>query len=121
MARDINFNEPIRRGESITITHTQYTEDTTVQSTTPEDITGWTLEFTVSEAKNSTTKLIGPKAMTLVTPASGVATVAITAAESNIDPGTYWCDVWRRDAGYERCLAEGPCPIKGNARIPTSA
>ena len=120
MARTIAFDEPIRRGETVTITHTQYTEDTaTVESTTPENITGWTMVFTVSRAKDSTNKLVGPKAMTLVTPASGIASVSLTAAETgNLEPGTYYCDVWRTDSGYERCVSEGAFPVKGNARSP---
>jgi hypothetical protein len=108
----------IYRGEDITLNFTQYTTDT---GSTAEDITGWTLSFTVAREANSTTKLL-TKSCSLVVAASGTfrATVDDTDTDS-IAPGRYYWDVWRTDAGFERLLGSGSFNILGNARIPPSA
>ncbi len=116
MAETISFDQPVRRGEAIDIAITIYT---TSAHTAAEDITGWTLALTIAKSKDSTDKLIGPKSCTLVTAASGTATVSLASAETaNLEPGSYWVDLWRTNSGYERVLAEGTFQIKGTARIP---
>lgn len=116
MARTQNLE--VFRGEDITLSGTIYTTDT---GSTPEDITGWTLVLTVAEARNSTAKLL-TKSGVLVTPASGTFSVTIADTElDDIPPGSYFWDLWRTDAGYERVLISGAFNLKGNARIPPSA
>lgn len=113
MARTANLS--IYRGEDITLNFTAYTTDT---GSTAEDITGWTLSFTVSRSRNSSDKLL-TKACSIVIAASGTFRAIIADTDTdNIAPGAYFWDVWRTDAGYERLLGSGTFNILGNARIP---
>ena len=114
MARTTNI--AIYRGEDITLNFTAYTTDA---GSTAEDITGWTLYFTVAQSRNSTAKVISPVACSIVTAASGTFRAIIADTDTdNIAPGAYFWDVWRTDAGYERLLGSGTFNIIGNARIP---
>lgn len=101
MARTANLS--IFRGEDSTINFTAYTTDT---GSTPQDITGWTLVFTVSEAPNSATKLIQKTCSHLVD-ASGTFKATITPTDTNIQPGIYAWDVYRTDSDNVRCLGSG--------------
>lgn len=108
----------IDRGEDLSLPCTIYTTDT---GTTPEDITGWTFLFSISKFRNSPDKLIA-KAGVIVTAASGTLTVAIDDTDTdNIEPGAYYWDLARTNAGYERTLVKGTFTIEGNARIPPAA
>jgi len=104
----------INRGEDITLNFTAYTTDT---GTTPEDITGWTLVFTVAEASNSATKLI-TKTCSIASAVAGTFTATLLSADTNIAPGRYWADVYRTNAGYVRCLYTGPFNIGSVAYKP---
>lgn len=105
----------IFRGEDVTLNFTAYTTDT---GSTAQNITGWTIVFTVAEVSNSTSKLITASGSITVA-ASGTFSVSIADTDTdNIAPGTYFWDVWRTDAGLERCLGYGAFRIQGNARIP---
>lgn len=113
MARSTNI--VVFRGEDVILNFTAYTTDT---GTTAENITGWTLYFTVARKRNSTDKLLSIACVLLVA-ASG--TFKATIADTDLDglePGIYFWDVWRTDAGSERCLGYGSFKIEGNARIP---
>ena len=108
-------NLTMDRGDDITLEGTIYT---TSAHTAAQDITGWTLLFTLAKRRNSTVKLIS-KAGSIVTAASGTFTVAIDDIDTDdIEPGTYFWDVARTNAGYERTLVKGTFTIEGNARIP---
>jgi len=107
----------IYRGEAISFPGTIYTTDT---GSTPEDITGWTLAMTVADDNNpSTTKRI-TKACTLTVAASGTFAAAVTSAETNLEPGTYYYDVTRTDSGYVRTLVSGKFIVLGVPRLPSA-
>lgn len=109
----------IYRGEDVPIDFTAYTTD---GGATAEDITGWTLEFTVSDVRNSTAAKLITKACSITVAASGTFRASLTDTETdNLQPGTYAWDVWRTDAGFERLLGEGAFVVKGNSRIPPAA
>jgi hypothetical protein len=85
-----------------------------------EDITGWTLQFSVAKKANSVTKLI-TKSGSIVIAASGTSTVSILSADlSGLEPGAHYWDYWRTNAGELRCLGFGAFEIRANARFPTS-
>jgi len=116
MARKSSIS--IYRGEDFTQPFVAYTTDT---GSTAENITGWTLLFSVARSRNSTDKLISA-ACSITVAASG--TFSVTIADTitdDIAPGAYFWDVWRTDAGFERLLGSGSFNILGNARIPPSA
>lgn len=115
MARDLLF-DPIFRGEDVRLDFTAYTTDT---GSTPQDITGWTLIFTVAEQANSTSKLI-TKTCTHVVDANGTFYASLASADTDIAPGRYWCDVYRTDTGYLRCLGSGPFTLEGVAYKPAA-
>lgn len=113
MARSANVS--VFRGEDPTISFTTYTTDT---GTTPQNISGWTILLTVAKKRNSTDKLLS-KAGSIVSESDGTFTVTIEDTDLDpIEPGTYFWDVWRTDAGSERCLGYGQFQVVGNARIP---
>lgn len=84
-----------------------------------EDITGWTIEFTV-EGSPLTPKLIGPKVATVTDGPNGVSEVALTAAETDLTPGHYKYDSFRVDAGSSQALAVGTFTVRDVARLPAA-
>jgi hypothetical protein len=74
--------------------------------TTGEDISAWTLQFTVAAALNSPTKVL-EKACVVTSGPLGTFTCTLTDVETDIAPGNYYFDVWRTDAGFEELLGEG--------------
>lgn len=84
-----------------------------------EDISGWTLAFTVTRALGSATKKI-QQAATVTNGPLGTFTVPLTALQTDHLPATYHYDVWRVDAGSERLLAIGDFELAVNARQPTA-
>lgn len=109
--------DPIARGEAVTISNTIYTTD---EGSTPQNIAGWTIRFTVSKRKGSATKMIPTKTCSHTVSANGTLSVDLSAEETNLTPAVYHYDFWRTDAGYERRLTYGDFPIAANARVPTS-
>lgn len=82
------------------------------------DITGWTNSWRLKASFNDATVLLSINA-TLTTPASGIFTVALTAAQTTAIPaGNYVFDVWRTDSGSSAALAIGNLVVKGSVRIP---
>lgn len=110
-------NVTVDRGDDITLNVQIYTTD---EGTTPENITGWTLQFNLTKTRDNPTKLI-TKAGTLATPASGTATVTIDDTDTDgLSSGQYFYDIARTDAGYERTLVKGTFTIEGNSRVPSA-
>lgn len=92
MARTQNIT--IDRGEDVVLNVTIYTTD---EGTTPQDITGWTLQFNLTKTRDNPTKLV-TKAGTLVTPASGTARLAIDDTDTDgLASGGYYYDIARTD------------------------
>lgn len=85
-----------------------------------EDITGWTIAFTVTRALQTADKLIGPVVATVVSGPDGTFTVDLASADTQLIPDTYGYDVWRTDPGGERLLAIGDFIITGQVRLPTA-
>lgn len=113
MARTANLS--IFRGEDATINFTAYTTDT---GSTPQDITGWTLAFTVARKRNSTDKLLTVACSILVAASGTFKAVLADTLTDGLEPGIYFWDVWRTDSDNERCLGYGSFRIESNARIP---
>jgi hypothetical protein len=99
----------VYRGEQVTLTF---------QMTPVENVTGWTIHFTVAKKANAASKLIGPLLATTSGLASGQFRVQLTEEVLDKTPGTYFFDAWRTDEGQEQVLALGPFIIGGNARVP---
>lgn len=86
--------------------------------TPAEDITGWSLTFTVARRADSTTKLL-TKSCTLVTPASGIFKATLVPADTaGIAPGAYFWDVTRTNTGSVTVVGYGAFSILGGARLP---
>jgi hypothetical protein len=107
----------IWRAEAVTLNfNVQQTDDL---PSDPENITGWTLAFTVAPIFDSPTKTL-TKAGTVTDGPNGKCSVALTATETNIAVGSYKYDLWRTDAGQERPLSVGVFNVLPSARIPTA-
>jgi hypothetical protein len=107
----------IWRAEAVTLNFTvQQTDDL---PSDPENITGWTLAFTVASMFEALPKTL-TKAGTVVDGPNGKCSVALTAAETNVAVGFYKYDLWRTDTGQERPLAVGVFNVLPSARIPTA-
>lgn len=83
-----------------------------------EDITGWTLMFTVTREENKETKLIGPLSMNILVPANGTFEIELAEENTDITPGEYVFDVWRVDEAFEEVKAIGSFIVLGNSRVP---
>lgn len=95
--RDIS---PVFRGAALTITCT----------ITATNITGWGVSFIV-RPKGATTEAVVTMSVgygvTLATPTTGVLTIALTADDTDIDPGVYDYSLSRTTSGSETELAYG--------------
>lgn len=85
-----------------------------------EDITGWTIIFTVARRPNSATKLFTKTCVHLVD-ADGTFKASISAADTeDLEPGTYFWDVTRTNSGVVRVLGRGDFVLEATARLPPS-
>jgi len=98
----------VDRGEDITLHMTM---------TPRKDITGWVISMTVAEAANSPNKLFQVTA-TITSGPLGKYDIIITASQLNIEPGTYYYDIWRVNPGNNRILNEGEFIVTPNAKHP---
>ena len=83
-----------------------------------EDITGWTLKFTVTKSPDKTAKILGPLAVTIDNAALGKFHVTLLEEQTNLRAGTYRWDVWRTDEGFEQVKAIGDLVVLGDSRVP---
>lgn len=115
MARNTDIT--VFRGEDLSLSFTAYTNDT---GSTPENISGWTIVFTVADDNNpSATKRI-QVTCTITVAANGTHAAAITAAQLNLEPGTYYWDSTRTDSGSVRVLGYGKFIVLGVPRLPAA-
>ena len=94
-----------------------YGEDVTLNFTmTPvENITGWTLQLTVTRALGSVTKVI-QKTGEIISGAAGTFRFILVTTDTDVAPEVYQYDVWRTNAGNERLLAIGTFTIADQSR-----
>lgn len=105
------------RGEDVVLNFAIKASD--AEDASAQNITGWTLSFTVSRRENSETKIIETKSAVITTAASGLCTVTLGAAETeDATPATYFWDLWRTNAGSMRQLCYGDFVISPAARLP---
>lgn len=97
------------RGEAVTVNFTM---------APVEDITTWTLQFTVTKAANKATKILGPLPMSIVSGPLGTFKIALMEEQLDLAPASYRFDVWRVDEGTEQIKAIGVFIILGNSRVP---
>lgn len=77
-----------------------------------QDITGFTLQFEVLTRAGDATPLIAKNA-TISDATGGVCRVQIDADDSDdLDPGSYYWALWRRDSGDSRPIAEGTLALR---------
>lgn len=97
------------RGEDILITFTQ---------TPVTDISGWTISFKVRTTLGSPTVLL-TTAATLLTPLSGIYTVAVSALQNTttLAAGPYVYSAARTDSGSAAVLSEGSILVKSSAQL----
>lgn len=81
-----------------------------------EDITGWTIEFTV-EGSPRLPKFI-QKGASVTSGPGGLFEVTLTAVETDLTPGAYQYDAFRTDSGSQRALAVGTFVVRDVARLP---
>jgi hypothetical protein len=98
----------VSRGEDITINATM---------TPKKDITGWVISMTVAQAPNDLVKLFQVTA-TITSGPNGTYSLIITSNQLNIDPGTYYYDIFRVNPGNNRILNYGEFVISADARFP---
>lgn len=86
--------------------------------TPPGSMLGQTVLFTLSKKRNSSSKLYGPLSVLWDDQSIGSAHVVLAEEQTDQKPGTYYCDVWRTDEGFETPLAIGKLVILANSRVP---
>lgn len=101
----------ITRGEARTFTGTHVTSAT---DTTPVNITGWTLSFTVRDANN---QIVIQKAPSVVLGPTGTFSFSVTASDTTLSANIYNCDLWRTDAGNETVMGVGTFTILADVRV----
>lgn len=77
------------------------------------NITGWTLEWVLSNEPGGTALLTKTTAsgITITNGAGGVFTVTLAAADLALNPGVYYYRTWRTDSGAEQSLAFGALTV----------
>lgn len=93
------------RGEAVTYTCTHQTSGA---STTPIDITGWTIKVT---ARDESGAVVITKTATITSGPSGTYTFPVTHADTSIQPKAYALDIQRVDSGSERLMGLGTWTI----------
>lgn len=83
-----------------------------------EDITGWTILFTMARSKNSPSKLYEAECVHTDEAGGGYDAVLPGADSADFSPANYWYDAWRTDEGFARLLAIGRVLVKPNVREP---
>jgi hypothetical protein len=87
-------------------------------TTTPVDITGWTLEFTLKKRTDDTAAVFS-KACVITTPLQGQYEVHIDHADTvGLDSGIYLYDIQRIDGGSETPVSIGMFTIKQELLYP---
>jgi hypothetical protein len=81
------------------------------------DITGWTMQFTLARAKNSSNKLI-ERACTVVSGPAGTFNAILTETDTDLSPGKYHWDVWRVNGGALKPLGIGTFTILSDVYNP---
>jgi hypothetical protein len=122
--------EPIRlemifaRGEAITFDFIVNERDpeTGEMTSTPRDISGWTLEMTLARDLNVSPK-IWTESGTVLNGPTGEGRVELAggtggSSRTNLEPGAYQADLWRTDAGEEELLAIIDVTVRGVVRHP---
>lgn len=98
------------KGEDVLAT---FTRNSTV------DITGWTLAFNLKRAHNDASALL-TITPSLLTPLSGIFTVALSATQTGVTmatPGRYPWDIWRTDSGSYQMISYGFLNLLEDVRI----
>ena len=109
-------------GEHKPLTFTVYGPDATdaqiaAGTATPQDISGWALSWRLKRSVDDPdTRTIATKTtgagIVLTTPASGLCTVTVTAADTlRLPAGQYVHELKRTDSGFEAVLAHGPVTL----------
>lgn len=83
-----------------------------------EDITGWTISFTVAKNYNTSTKVTQATAVLTSGPLGTFDVYLPKSVTEGIEPETYKYDVWRTNSGEERILSIGDFIVGADARIP---
>ena len=105
--QDFTTDDGVFTGEDQTLRFTVY-DDTTGAA---KDITGWTIEFKLAQAQTAAALIT--KSATLTTPASGVCSVALSAADLAAAVGVYFYSLTRVDAANVQVLAYGTFVVQG--------
>lgn len=103
-------------GEDQSLRWTIYDADplTEVSPNVAKNITGWTITFKLAASVAGTALLT--KTAALTTPASGICTVSVAAADyGSVPAGTYYYTLSRTDSGQNQVLAWGTAVV--NARV----
>jgi hypothetical protein len=99
---DITERDGFFVGEDQALQFTVYEDD----DVTVVNITGWTLQLKAALTEDGAALIT--KSATLTTPASGICTVSLAAADtSSLDPGRYYFTLSRTDSGFNQVVADG--------------
>lgn len=103
---DITAADGWFNGEDKTFVYTITNKNTSL----PQDITGWTIQFKVSATIHGDAMFTLNAALT--TPSAGVCSIFVASSYTlNITPGTYYYDLRKLDTGSRAILAYGTAEI----------
>lgn len=93
-----------------------FTVETEEENGTPEVISGWAIRWELRPHKKAQstifTKETGGSGVVITDPLNGLVEVTIDAADTiEIEPRTYWHELWRTDVGFETVLSYGPAEL----------
>ena len=102
IVQNITTDDAAFVGDDRTLRFTIYADTTGAA----QDITGWTIQFKMAATVGGAA--VVTKSATLTTPASGICSVALLAADtSGLTSGTYFYELKRTDSGNVGDLAHG--------------
>ena len=111
---DGNLSSPswvVTRGEARTFNGTHVTS---ASNSTPINITGWTMVFTVRLADR---RVLMSKTVSILSAGAGTYSFSLTGADTTITPGNYDADIWRTDSGSETIMALGVLTVNSDVRV----
>lgn len=96
------------KGEAVTYPCTHVTS---ASSSTPIDISGWTIKVT---ARDSNGTVVLNKTASVTSGPAGTYSFAVTTADTKLTPYAYPLDIQRTDSGSEKLMGLGKWTITGD-------
>lgn len=90
----------------------EFTIETAAEDGSPQLISGWTIQWQLmNHQKSQDTVFTKPAVIT--DDNNGLVQVTVDPTDTNeLEPRTYWHELWRMDTGFEAVLSYGPAVLQ---------